>query len=48
LSKPDAEKLGIEVSLFNGTPNAKSPDYATATGAYMVQVRPNEAMKTEG
>jgi hypothetical protein len=38
LSKPDAEKLGIEVSLFNGTPNPKSRDNAPATGAYVVQV----------
>jgi SPOR domain len=38
LSKSDAEKLGIEVSLFNGTPNTKSRDNAPATGAYVVQV----------
>jgi SPOR domain len=36
LSKPDAEKLGIEVSLFNDTPNIRSRD--NATGAYVVQV----------
>jgi sporulation related protein len=38
LSKSDAEKLGIEVSFFNGTPNTKSRDNASATGAYVVQV----------
>ena len=38
LSKSDAEKLGIEVSLFNGTPNTKSRDSAPAPGAYVVQV----------
>jgi hypothetical protein len=40
LSKPDAEKLGIEVSLFNTTPtpNFKSRDNAPATAAYVVQV----------
>ena len=40
LSKPDAEKLGIEVSLFNTTltPNFKSRDTAPATAAYVVQV----------
>jgi hypothetical protein len=38
LSKPDAEKLGIEVSLFDGTPNTKSRDNAPASGAYVVQV----------
>jgi SPOR domain len=40
LSKPDAEKLGIEVSLFNTTaaPNPKGRDNAPATGAYVVQV----------
>jgi hypothetical protein len=38
LSKPDAEKLGIEVSLFNGTPNTKSRDNAPAIGTYVVQV----------
>jgi SPOR domain len=38
LSKPDAEKLGIEVSLFNGTPNIKNRDNAPAAGAYVVQI----------
>ena len=40
LSKPDAEKLGIEVSLFNTklTPNFKSRDNAPAAiAAYVVQ-----------
>jgi SPOR domain len=38
LSKPDAEKLGIEVSLFNDTLNIKTRDNAPTTGAYVVQV----------
>jgi hypothetical protein len=40
LSRPDAEKLGIEVSLFNVTPaaNSKGRDNAPTKGAYVVQV----------
>jgi hypothetical protein len=40
LSKPDAENLGIEVSLFNAAPasNPKGRDDSAALGAYVVQV----------
>jgi SPOR domain len=38
LSKSDAEKLGIEVSLFSDAPNIRSPDKAAAAGTYVVQI----------